>query len=470
MSSTVTPVESPLTPSIGAPYRLSRVKKFQLCLWFVALFVLVSMKQDIFLLSSEAPEDTKVKNQTVSTLGQPAMPKTKPTTKLQLPVQALPPTSSPTMRQPTLRPTTPPPDLIRTIPPQPFISPSNFTIEQSPEIYTGKSLDELPPTTQDFLKQYCDLQNQDWYPDGTDSWKRRAPYVMIAGVWNGGVETLSQALQLHPQIRKRVGVKNFFLPRTFYKYRTADTTKVFAARERMYAQVFPKMTQALIQDPNTIAMDVSSGYLFYASQTSVSIQCVTPWAKTIILLRHPVERVYYQWVYGKEKLGLRLPLEEWMAQELKAMESSGLISTNNRQQRLSKDEERKAWKEYQTKPNLAGAIGRSMYVLQLEEWFETLSAVGKEPKQEVYLMRSESWEAQPQNEYQQVIEFLGLASFSPSTLEPRKTYNNTKLPPINPETRQLLEDFFAPYNRRLATLLKKYGFNDGGDWKEPLWK
>ncbi len=423
------------------------------------------MKQDIFVLTSENPDNTEIKNQTIAML-RPAT-STVPAT-----VPVVPVTSSPTHR-PTFRPTTVAPhqmEPFRTLPPQLLISPSNFTIRQPPAIYVGQGLDQLPDSTQAFLNQHCDLQNLQWYPDGTDAWRVRAPYVILAGVWNGGVQPLSQALQLHPQIRKRVGIKDFFLPRTFYKYGTTDSTKVFAARQRMYAQVFPKMTQSLLQDPNNIAMDVSPGYLFYASQTSISIQCVSPWAKAVILLRNPVDRVYYQWVYGTEKLGLRLGLDEWMAQELKAMQSAGLIPTTKTRQPLSKEDERKAWKDYQSKRNLAGAIGRSMYVLQLEEWFETLTAVGKEPKQEIYLMRSEVWESQPYEEYQQLLLFLGLAPFSPSTLDPRKAYDNSNLPPMEQETRQMLQNFFTPYNRRLAALLKQYGFDDDGDWKDPLWK
>lgn len=440
-------------------FRLSRVKKFQVCLWFVAFFVLVSMEKDIFLLSSESVEDTsvKIKNQTTALRS----PKSAPIS---------PPTPTPTTH-PTGRPTRPTSKTRQTFPPEvpilPF--PFNFTIHTPAEQFYGKSVDQLPPQTQSFLEEHCDLQGHLWYPGGTDAWNIRAPYVIVAGVWNGGIEPLSQALQLHPQVRKRVGVKDFFLPRTFYKFHTADTVKVFAARQRMYAQVFPKMTQSLL-DPYNVAIDVSPGYLFYASQTSIGIQCVSPWAKVVILLRDPVERVYHQWVYGTQKLGLRLSLEEWMAQEIKAMQSVGLVSTNQSQPKLSQEEERKAWKDYQSKRNLAGAIGRSMYVLQLEEWFETLIAAGKQPQQEVFLLHSELWESQPYQQYQQLVEFLGLAPFTPSLLEPEIAFNSSNLPPMKTETRQLLHDFFSPYNRRLAALLKKHGFNRDDHWKSPIWR
>lgn len=523
------------------------------------------MEKDIFLLSKESPEGKdiqyKIPNQTgktttIKTGGNSPAGTTSTTTAKSR--KATPPTPRPTPRPvttPTPKPTAKTirssPSLINsksnththdhlvqqhqptvTFPPQPPLPPSAFTVRLPPPSIMNKAVEELPAAAQSFIAQHCDMQNVPfWVPGGgggdtnnAESWKLRAPYVILAGVWNGGVEPLSQALQLHPQIRKRgVGVKDFFLPRQFYKYQTTPAqgqqVKVFSARQRMYAQVYSKITtpafkESISSTTNMVAMDVSPGYLFYASQTSVSIQCVSPWAKTVILLRDPVDRVYHQWVFGREKLGLRLPLEEWMAQELKAMQLAGLISwssknpqkqrklhigeerrhillenstqhndddqdkappTQSRHQRRilmtqSKEEEREAWKRYQSQRNLAGAIGRSMYVLQLEEWFETLVAVGKVPKDEVFLIRSEVWEAQPYQEYKQLISFLGLAPYTPSVLDPHKAYANSHNPPMKEETRQLLQDFFAPYNQRLAVLLQQYGFNDDGDWNEPLWK
>jgi hypothetical protein len=376
-----------------------------------------------------------------------------------------------------------------------------------PDVYNGKSLQDLPQAAQTFLKNHCDLHNvKEWYPTGDASWKQRAPYVILAGVWNAGVTSLQQALRQHPQITT-VGLPDFFLPRTFYRYHPGGdaVAKVFAARERMYAQVYPKFSSIattttsttsgsgsgsssiVVNDPATngdasymIAMDVSPGYLFYGTRTSTSIQCVSPWSKIVVLLRDPVDRVYRQWVYGRVNLGLRLNLEDWIAQELKAMQSAGLLRTTtttgdilghdlSHRRLLSKEEERQAWKVYQSKRNPAGAIGRSMYVLQLEEWFETLRSVGKEPSKEMFLIRSEVWENQPQEEYQQLLKFLGLSPTALSSFAPPTVPDPVHNEPMKPETKKLLHDFFEPYNQRLATLLQENGFNEDADWNKPLW-
>lgn len=358
-------------------------------------------------------------------------------------------------------------------------------------------MDELPEDAQTFLQEHCNLQNvKEWYPTGDAAWKQRAPYVILAGVWNAGVGSVQHALRQHPQVTS-VGLPDFFLPRTFYRYQVSKMAQVFAARERMYAQVYPKFSSSTQHDTgesensasgadtaaspssSTIAVDVSPGYLFYAAQTSTSIQCVSPWSKTVVLLRDPVDRVYRQWVYGQEKLGLRLSLEDWIAQELKAMQSAGLLTLDGggndekgppryRRRLASREEEREAWKLYQSKRNLSGVIGRSLYVLQLEEWFTTLRSVGKDPSKEVFLMRSEVWEDQPHQEYQQLLDFLGLSPYIPTTFLSPKSPDPTDLP-MKPETKKLLEDFFEPYNRRLAKMLQENGFNQDLDWNEPLW-
>jgi hypothetical protein len=284
--------------------------------------------------------------------------------------------------------------------------------------------------------------------------------------------------------------------------------KVFAARQRMYAQVYKatalqdkeettttatttttSKTKSNNKNSNSnnnmkIAVDVSPGYLFYASKVAYSILCTTPWTKMIILLQNPVDRVYKQWVYGRQHLNLRLDLEDWMAQEMKLMQSVGLIgsgngsttTTNTNNKKLSLQDEKEAWKRYQAKRSLSGMpIGRSLYVFQLQEWLEAIKEAGlvDKPTQQLYIMPSEVWESNTSQEYPKLIQFLELAEFNPPppkvvVSNNNNNNNNNNLPPMKNETRQMLQEFFAPYNKRLAKLLTTNGF-DSYHWKE-LWK
>jgi hypothetical protein len=511
--------------------RFSRVKKFQIGLWAIALFILIHMEKDlIFQRGVPEDEDVKYKNGTAILAQQHLSSQTQPmTAKPPAPTVPPPPTKKATVPFPTQPPIKQPVSsssrpLSSRVPAtdnaQHPMDPSSFTIKrQQPEHATvgvgGETEDEtvLPAQAQRFVDDHCDLTPlKSWYPSPELSWQQRAPYVIVAGVWNSGISFLQTALHQHPQIlpNARKGVTGFFLPKNFYSYQSSKhktktnggtggtnanantnkngrdeeddrrVTKVFAARQRMYAQVYASTTKVLKQPGHnySIAMDVSPGYLFYANQVSQAIQCVAPWSKTIIVLRNPVDRVYEQWVYGRTKLGLRLSLKDWMAQDIKAMTSVGLDKATTRTSRSasaaasssSKEEERRAWKQYQAVRNLAGAIGRSLYVLQLQEWFDTLKDAGKDPKEHVFLLSSEQWERQPHQEYAKVVDFLGLAPHVPSTIKtpPRANTNTNSLPPMTNETRQMLEEYFAPYNARLSELLvTQHGFGEG--WKD-LWK
>jgi Sulfotransferase family len=538
-----------IVPSIS---RMSRMKKLQLCLWIVTLLVMISMQQDVFYLSDrpynlqlKKDNETKTKNNKNNNNNKSSSSSgTSGTTTIRPPQD--PPTMKPTGRTKedgttttttttSIKPNTPGGGSSHIV-----STTHNFTIQTAPDMYQGKSLQDLPAAAQTFVQTHCDLQHvKEWYPTTTTtsrtstttripSWNQRAPYVIVAGVWNAGISSLEQTLHQHPQMTATyaMSLPDFFLPRTFYRYMiphkrssssnggdtpttTTTTTivKVFAARERMYAQVYPKFkaiatTSINLNDDKggggdiesstasssssssfVIAMDVSPGYLFHARQTMTSIQCVCPWSKFVIMLRDPVERVYRQWVYGTVYLGLRLSLEDWIAQEFKAMQSAGLLGTTSaagaarhtarrgrrRQLLMSHEDERDAWRRYQSKRVPASAIGRSMYVVQLEEWFEILRSVGKEPSKEVFLIKSEVWERQPQEEYAQLLNFLGVAPHTPSSYSLPKAPDPDLHEPMKAETKKLLQDFFEPYNQRLATMLQQHGFNDDGHWNMPLW-
>jgi hypothetical protein len=416
---------------------------------------------------------------------------------------------------------------------------------------------DLTPIERKFADTHCDLthlKNNQWYPssssslsslseedndDDDDSWQQRAPYIIVAGVWNAGINPIANALFKHPQIDK-AKTNGFFLPKQFQRYYDVSSNnndvnnininnnnnteiasssssfniKVFAARERMYAQVYSKSTlrEKGVNDKeskdmtgdngednnddnknNHVAMDVSPGLIFYAHKTAHSILCTVPWVKVVIILRNPIDRLYQQWSYSTTNLGLRLSLEDWMAQEMKLLHTVGLIgAVNNNKNNNNKDDkesvltvvsEKEAWDKYQSVRNVAGAIGRSLYVLQLEEWINAYIAAGKNPSDFITILTTENIEDQPQKEYNKLIQFLHLApivdnnddknNIASTLLE--KSFNKTKnnvnnndlTPPMKEETRNMLRHFFQPYNQRLTKLLRSNGFE--GNWDE-RWK
>lgn len=454
------------------------MKRFQICIIASAIFVVYSLKQDLIW---EPPEKAGIQLKKITHPADVVIMTPAPATQasIQKPTRAPvpPPSAKPVASSDTDAPTSPeiPATIpttssatnnngpLITFPPQSLISPSSFTISQ---LQTYKNNEELPEKAQEFVQQHCDLNNlKAWYPDGNEIWQQRAPYFMLGGVWNSGVSTLSQALRLHPQITTNPK-SGFFLPKNFYKLVVSGKNKVFAARQKMYAQGY--QTKTLIANEKQVAMDVGPGYLFYADQAAYSILCTCPWSKIVVLLRNPVDRVYQQWVYGRLNLGLRLSLEDWMAQDMKLMQSVGLTTAHSKPVG-----EQEAWMKYKLERRMSGLLGRSLYVLQLQEWFEAFKRAGKDPTKEIYIVPSEQWEQQPHLEYEKLIKFLGLAEYHPidlvtSNRQALASNSNTYLPPMKDETRKMLQGFFAPYNERLFDLL---GDGFGGYWKNRnLWK
>lgn len=328
---------------------------------------------------------------------------------------------------------------------------------------------DLSPTALEFARDRCDLSDMkrgQWFPSGEEnSWKQRAPYLIISGVWNAGVIPLTNALLKHPSI-ERANCDGFFLPRQFYRYfvRTTKKIKVFSARQRMYANAYTKSN--FVDSTDRLAIDVSPGLVFYAHQTAPSILCTAPWAKIVIVLRNPIDRLYQQWVYSTTNHGLKLSLEEWMAPEMKLLQTVGLIhNKNSKNDRVS---EPLAWERYHATRGLSGLIGRSLYVLQLQEWFDAYIAAGKIPSEEIIILTTEDIEADPHTEYSRLLSFLGLSLHESSSISESlaksllQRTTSTKFPPMNDDTRASLKKFFRPYNKRLAKLLESNGFE--GNW------
>lgn len=585
--------------------RVSRLKKFNACLWAVALFTFLILFDSDRLLLTSPIEDVETRN---STDVNPApakhpVPAGKPT----MPLNTPSPTASPVLADPTPVPTpqtditsntdptaeldpdvdqpTSQNDIVGEIPseqtsntnapsqnemgsgvgsePTPAVaeptnptnppdgpshndvSPPSPTSPTQPNQplqrgnYTVSKLDfgiDLPVAAQEFMDQHCILSPLNrWYPappPSNDDWQVRAPYFIVAGVWNAGIHSLSKALLNHPQIANHqdlVKVQGHFKPKDFpytqsmpssssalpssnstSKSTTRNkkiTVKVGRARERMFAQMY-KSTSYFINNPGHVAFDAGPGYLFHADPTAYSILCTTPWSKLVVVLRDPVERVYQQWAYATEFRHFNVPLEDMIARDMHSMRINGLIQTkgeNDDQSNVNDNEsttvgtvttttektEQEAWDSYRAPRQTGNLVGRSLYELQLREWFEIMKQAGKEPKDHVFIMTSEDWFSPERghDEYLRLLEFLGLSTTTTTTTGATSTTSSTstasstssswtvpspklqshhldKYEPMSDETRTILNDFFQPYNDKLFQLLTEYGYAEQVEqWK-----
>lgn len=312
-----------------------------------------------------------------------------------------------------------------------------------------------------FAERWCDLAGVDWLPSSKtgNAWQLRAPYFLIPGAKYSGTLELAQELAAHPMIvpPSRTLETGYFFRHNFQRYvsTTQDKTKVLAARSRMYARDYPLSMAFKEADSKLLSFDATPGYLFYSSTLPRRILCVMPWIRLVIVLRDPVERVWEHYQVARSR-GLTLSLEEWIEKDFSIIKQARLLNATTK-------DENYAWHDYQ-QLTLEGAIGRSLYDIQLRQWFQALRVVGRSPSKDVYVVRAEDIAMNAQKEYSAILKFLLLpdAQLTNPGAWSRFSSRQAEKEGMPIETRKRLDQFFAPYSRRLRSVLKRYKVRTGG--------
>lgn len=334
---------------------------------------------------------------------------------------------------------------------------------------------DMSDAAQTFVDRWCELGATDWYPSGDNAWKMRAPAFLIPGTKYGGIYALTNLLSGHPQIIPPTNgdETRFFLEPTFSeKYvKPNEKTIVMQARERLYAQSYAGSD--FRNAPGSISYDATAGYLFRSNVLPRRLLCTLPWVKMVVILRDPVKRLYQHYIASKRDKHLTLTLEEWIEKDFDLMRKSGLITnaTNpvSLAKKANKTGENVAWYQYQHF-SLDGPVGRSLYDIQLRQWFQALQAIGRDPKKSVLIVLAEDFIKDPTMEFARILKWLKLSAFTPPSLDVIRVLANENLDGMAGKTKKRLETFFEPYGKRLEDLLKGYeipfGSGDGKGWME----
>jgi len=157
-----------------------------------------------------------------------------------------------------------------------------------------------------------------------------------------------------------------------------------------------------------------------------------PNVKLIILLRNPIDRAFSAWnMHVHEKLS-NLSFEEALEKEKR-----DFIGVR---EKLLQDENfwRPGYIRY-------AHLEKGIYVEQLKEWFKFF------PKNQILIIRSEDFKADPTKILAEVFDFLELPNQSIPSMEKRLVgiYKQK----LNPEIRKKLIEYFKPYNKQLYQLL-----------------
>ncbi len=250
------------------------------------------------------------------------------------------------------------------------------------------------------------------------------PDFVVIGAMRGGTTQFYNLLTKHPNIKRAAAKELHFF----------DDPDRYERGLDWYRRCFPRPEQR--NGRATITGEATPRYLLDLLAPERMGQAV-PDAKLFVLLRDPVDRAYSQYTRWARR-GKNVPsFEEAVEEELAwlAAEEAGL---SEREVHPGAGRGRRRFY----------LLERGVYVDQLARWREFFDG------EQMLIIKSEDFYARTTDVLKQAQEFLGLP-YRKIKLPPRTTSRKTEVryKPMDPATRQRLEAFFEPHNRRLYDYL-----------------
>jgi hypothetical protein len=251
----------------------------------------------------------------------------------------------------------------------------------------------------------------------------RPDFIMIGGQ-RCGTTSLFRALAAHPQVfrpRFHKGINYFDL--NYYR------------RPSWYNAHFPLAEVARRRTARfggPLAFE-ASGYYSYHPFAVERIAHDMPDLKLVVMLRDPVDRAFSAYKHEVARGFERVEFEE--ALELEGSRLEGEID------RMASDLRYESFAHRHH-----SYLHRGHYDEQLERVFQHFS------REQVHIIDSEIFFAEPAQEYQRLLAFLGLRPFEPAFFD---RHNARPSQPMAAGTRRMLEEYYRAHNARLAMLLDR---------------
>ena len=314
-------------------------------------------------------------------------------------------------------------------------------------------------------------------------WQTRAPYLIILGAMKGGTQALTSYLWQHERfVKKDKGMEIHFFGNLDYQQSPMGIP--ILENQQAYANRFQKSHRNLfvsdkksrsLAKPNGLAVDSTPYYLMGSDQIPQAICCVTPWAKLIAILRHPVERVesHYRYLHNSrwQNQKAMVDWDAWISYDLHLLRETGVVQDWTRvnfEEYSGSVAEFEAWKRYlHHEENCQQIVGRGLYAIQLEHYFKVLKAcrriregvfadVGSSPSSaspSLMVVQSEEFRRDTNRVYNRILQFLDLPSHNLTDIRAKHKTEKRHGIPMPSHIRKELQSFYRPYNERLYKLL-----------------
>jgi hypothetical protein len=242
------------------------------------------------------------------------------------------------------------------------------------------------------------------------------PDFLIIGAQKCGTTFLYHLLCQHPYVETASTKEIHFF----------DTN--FAEGVQWYRSHFLTSSQ---KNRRKILTGESSPYYIYHPHAAKRVAQVVPRVKLIALLRNPVDRAYSDYNHKFREAREHLSFEEAIEAEEDRLRGE--------KEKLLADED-----YHSPKYRKYSYLSRGIYVDQLVEWNRYFDS------DQLLVLKSEDFFENPQESYERVLRFLGLPHWEIKVSGER---NEGEYDEMNSSTRQRLEAYFEPHNRRLYEFL-----------------
>jgi hypothetical protein len=250
--------------------------------------------------------------------------------------------------------------------------------------------------------------------DILQSRSRRLPDLLVIGAAKAGTSSLFYGLKQHPAFRgpstKEV---NYF-------------SLHYGLGAAWYRAHFP----AGAAGDGCFSADASPYYLFHPHAPTRAAELL-PQARIIALVREPIARAYSHYQHNRREGREPLTFANAVDAEHERIDRGWA--------RMLTDE----WHDNAAVRSFS-YLARGRYAEQLERWLRVF------PREQMLVMRSEDYFADPNGTLRRVLKFSGLPDFEPA--EPKHRNKGGYDDGIEPEIRAKLVEHFREPNRRLAEL------------------
>jgi len=282
----------------------------------------------------------------------------------------------------------------------------------------------------------------------------KQPAFVIIGTQKGGTSALSALLDHHPWTQSSW----YFEPHFFdfnsvmlqYRRRLADP-EAKCKLLRTYLRKNYDIAK-LRKYPNLLAFEKTPSYIL-TPNAPTRIKATIPWAKIIVTLRNPVDRLISQHKMTVMRRWENRTFAEHLAEDVNVLRHEGYWVPARDPMNTSRmnPPEPRPIRKYKTE----GMLYRGLYARQLLPWLEHYRL-----GENLLVIRYEELKSNPRKVLDEVLDFVGAPrydfpddvvnkSYSPKSEFWLETYD----PEITPELEAYLREFYKPYNGELADLL-----------------